>query len=565
MRVGPNSAKSTSNINAMDLQFFSRPPQAQPDLKPSQAPQPKPQKKVSRLQRLKERVGDWLAANRDLCVFIGIIIIAVFFRFWRITTVPVGLHPDEAAGGLLALDILGGDIAPYYEQAGGKEGLFYFLQAASVALFGNTMWALRLVPALAGVAAVGFTYLAARAWFSRRVALTASFLLAISPWAVQFSRLALRESLIMLFVPLSLWIFAKAAQTNRAIWFAASGVIIGSTFYLHPVFYVLPLIGLALLIYAWFTYRERLKALWQPILIVILSMVVALLPLAAYVASHTDTFFEREGSSVFTNGESAQFSWTEFGKVSARTLGMFFAQGDENYLHNLGGEPHLHALSIVLIVLGGILAIRRWRDARYGSLIVLSVVFLLPAFFALPEEAPNAARAIGVLPLLYIVAGIGLSELFVRWRGVFPRNPLAYHLALSVIVITFGLATFYSYQRYFVAWANAPAALRAHHEIGMRTIDYLKQIEPAGTVYLAAGDQNAIPIKYLAHERYEYTRVDLSELSDLALLEGDILIRPHFFSETNQKLELPEGLKSELIYSPLRPHTEMLTIYRLDE
>ena len=57
-------------------------------------------------------------------VLLGIILaVAVFFRFYKIGSMPEGLFPDEAANGQDALSILNGDTRPFYERGLGREAL----------------------------------------------------------------------------------------------------------------------------------------------------------------------------------------------------------------------------------------------------------------------------------------------------------------------------------------------------------------------------------------------------------------------------------------------------------
>jgi 4-amino-4-deoxy-L-arabinose transferase-like glycosyltransferase len=168
--------------------------------------------------------------------------LALFLRFWRLDSLPPGLHHDEAYNGLDALSILSGETFPIYHEgwelyaqdvhaAGpvyqsripvffegnyGREPLTVYLMAAPIALLGATPLAIRVVPAAAGVLAVLATYLAASALTQSRVQTTnnssstangafstltpllAAFIMAVLYPAITFSRFGDRA---MLFVP----------------------------------------------------------------------------------------------------------------------------------------------------------------------------------------------------------------------------------------------------------------------------------------------------------------------------------------------------------------------------
>ena len=122
-------------------------------------------------------------------LLLAILLLASFFRFWRLGNFPPGLYHDEAYNGLDALSLVNGEVFPqfyegwelyaadahaarppqetnfpvFFEGNYGREPLHVYLMALSISLFGATPFAVRAVPAAAGVLAVLTTFLAARA------------------------------------------------------------------------------------------------------------------------------------------------------------------------------------------------------------------------------------------------------------------------------------------------------------------------------------------------------------------------------------------------------------------
>ena len=71
-----------------------------------------------------------------------VIALAIFFRFYKLNTLPPGLHPDEAANGLDIFRILENhDWRIIYNTNGPREALFFYLQAIFVYFMGNTILA----------------------------------------------------------------------------------------------------------------------------------------------------------------------------------------------------------------------------------------------------------------------------------------------------------------------------------------------------------------------------------------------------------------------------------------
>src|SRR5204863_5109408 len=75
---------------------------------------------------------------------------------------------------------------------------YFWLVAQSMRAFGDTLAGARVVHALAGVLTVWFTYRTGRAVWSPRAGLLAAALLAVSDFAIQFSRTAGQRTVTLL-------------------------------------------------------------------------------------------------------------------------------------------------------------------------------------------------------------------------------------------------------------------------------------------------------------------------------------------------------------------------------
>src|SRR3954471_13275928 len=106
-------------------------------------------------------------------ILIAVLLLAIFFRFYEIKTFPNGLFPDEAANGLDINSIFQGRIQPFYERGNGREALFFYMLAASVAIFGRGPWQHHIVTGVVGVAEILATYFLVKRMFGKNVALLA--------------------------------------------------------------------------------------------------------------------------------------------------------------------------------------------------------------------------------------------------------------------------------------------------------------------------------------------------------------------------------------------------------
>ena len=108
-----------------------------------------------------------LSRRRKRLALLAIVLLAAFLRLYRIGSLPPGDGYDPAWYGVDALQILRGHLPVYLPTNIGREAMFSYLVALSVAVFGIGPSAIHIASAVVGVATVPATYLAADALFAR--------------------------------------------------------------------------------------------------------------------------------------------------------------------------------------------------------------------------------------------------------------------------------------------------------------------------------------------------------------------------------------------------------------
>src|SRR6267142_7049843 len=96
-------------------------------------------------------------------LLVGILIIAIFLRFYHLTSTPAGLYPDEAIDGNNAAEVAQiGHVQVFYVEDNGREGLYVNMIAAFLKVWPvYEPWVVRLPAAIAGVLTVlGIYFLA---------------------------------------------------------------------------------------------------------------------------------------------------------------------------------------------------------------------------------------------------------------------------------------------------------------------------------------------------------------------------------------------------------------------
>jgi 4-amino-4-deoxy-L-arabinose transferase-like glycosyltransferase len=158
--------------------------------------------------------------NKSQKVVFGLIIgVAIVLRFYVLDKVPAGIHADEASQGFNAFSLLKtgkdmyGQSFPILFRANGsyQPPIYTYLTIIPTIFLGNSITTARLVSALSGVGLVMLTY-----FFMRRksiiLGLIAAGIVAISPWAINFSRLAVEANLGVLFFAVGVFLLIKSIE-----------------------------------------------------------------------------------------------------------------------------------------------------------------------------------------------------------------------------------------------------------------------------------------------------------------------------------------------------------------
>ena len=168
-----------------------------------------------------------------LCLIL-ISLFALALRTIRLADRPLGFTWDEAALGYNAYSLLKtardehGQLLPVIFRSFGdyKPGLYIYADVPSVAVFGLNEFATRLPSAVFGVLLLLTSALFAWNFFGRKVSLLTAGLLAVNPWALQFSRGAWEANFSLLLTLLGALLFIRKK-------YLLSAVFLGLTFWTY--------------------------------------------------------------------------------------------------------------------------------------------------------------------------------------------------------------------------------------------------------------------------------------------------------------------------------------------
>ncbi|MDI6591727.1 MAG: glycosyltransferase family 39 protein [Patescibacteria group bacterium] len=470
-------------------------------------------------------VLNFFQRNRTILILFLILAVAGFFRLWHLDSIPPGLYPDEAINGNEAISNPG---KIFYPENNGREGLFINLIFLSFSIFGVSIWSIKIVSAIIGILTVLGLYLLTKELFkkinnqplkinSKVVALLSSFFLAISFWHTNFSRIGFRGILVPFILVFAFYFLFRAFRKKNLSDFIISGIFWGLGFYTYIPFRIALLILIIFLIlklidyfkknpvqknWRWLLNKMYLQNGWWKIDLFLLIIILIAIPLGIYFLQNPEYFISRIAKvSIFAQDSNPPFSqFAAFGKSLILHLAMFNFYGDPNWRHNFAGSPQLFWPVGILFLIGFFFVFSKltkcfvhWSTevfAIFGFLIVWFFFMLLPGILTY-EGIPHSLRTIGVIPVVYIFAGLGGWWVYQYLNKIIVAKKLLIVLcALFFVVITYG-----QFCKYFLNWANLPEVEDAFSKDYVDMGNYLNSLSPETQKYVIV-NQSGVPVPY---------------------------------------------------------------------
>jgi 4-amino-4-deoxy-L-arabinose transferase-like glycosyltransferase len=176
--------------------------------------------------------------KKTLFLLLVILVIAAFFRVWKLNEIPPGLYPDVAINGTQAFETLKTrNFKLFYPENNGREGLIMWLIALSFWIFGVSIWSIKIVAAIFGTLTVLGLFLLIKELFNNEnLALLASFFLATSFSHTLFSRIGFRAILLPFVLVFSFYFLFKGFRKRKIRDFIIAGLFFGIGFYTYISF-----------------------------------------------------------------------------------------------------------------------------------------------------------------------------------------------------------------------------------------------------------------------------------------------------------------------------------------
>lgn len=375
------------------------------------------------------RASDWYITAAALII----LLVGFALRITALEQFPPGISSDEAVNAIDAFHIAQTGKFPLYQDFGRPDPLYRVVQAIGVALYGSSVWAIRLTSAFVGIITLAVAYATVQIIFRKTsrlirqsAALAAMIVPAISMGHIVITRSTYRGAPIPIFIMLSILFYVRGYQSGRRLNFVISGVFIAGALYTYTAAFVLPL-AFALLI-PWLLVFRRVQFAREVLHLVIVGGTVLLLtlPISFRLIVQPETVLGRAGDVA---AESSPLTRLQ------TMIDQFFVQGDENPQYNVASAPLIPPAIAPLFLIG--LVALLFRLNQPASLLILSLLILtaLPAYIS--NEITHGLRVFGeygVIPLVCAAGVIGVLS-------VIPVPQIKRMVPLALVLATLALST----------------------------------------------------------------------------------------------------------------------------
>ncbi len=199
-------------------------------------------------------------------ILILIIILGAFLRLYKLGSIPNSYTPDELAQGYSAYSILstGADewgstnwlnLRSFGDY---KPPLQTLLLIPSIKIFSLTPFAVRFPNALLSIFTLLFTFLISQKLFKDySISLLSTLFMAISPWALPMSRIALEANLVVFIIALATYLYLKANENKSITLYVFSSLFFGLSLFTYHSAKIFTPILLILLIFFQKKYQPK--------------------------------------------------------------------------------------------------------------------------------------------------------------------------------------------------------------------------------------------------------------------------------------------------------------------
>lgn len=346
-----------------------------------------------------------------------LLVLSLLIRGVGLDIYPPGLNSDELLKAYDGASVIRhgidhhGESWPLFFRQSGEYSppLYIYTTGMITGFFGINECTTRIPSTLFGTASVFLTFLLVRQRWGVTTGFWAAFLVMVSPWCVQYSRIGW-EAISL--VPLQLagvYFLWRWKQQNRMSHIVLAALFWGATVYAYPTARLTtPLMLFAFLVLNYTWIKDRLLQ----VSLGAVTLIIIWVPFLWALSTNHEAMQARwQFVSIFRRDD---WLWLFVSGYMQHISPVFlFWSGDISPMHNLLGGQAL--LVLLPFVLTGLYAVLHTRSPE--GLLLIAWFLIMPIAPSLtfdefdPHSIPSSLRCIGMVPVLEIFAAVGIGHI----------------------------------------------------------------------------------------------------------------------------------------------------------
>lgn len=488
-------------------------------------------------------------AKRHLVILLLVLFVAAFLRFYNLGSIPAGLHGDAASQGYNAFSLLNsskdrfGEPFPVLFRSLGsyQPPIYTYLTTIPVSIFGNTPMAARFISAFSGILLSLITFLFFRAFFPSKpgLALFGGALVAIAPWSVFFSRLAVEANLALVIFASSILLYWRSLK-NPSLFITACLLLGLSThaYYSERLLAVL-FLPLYLLIFRKFWLHQKRWA--------ILGLVIFILTQVPHFSMVTSGAYIRRFDQVSGSGMDNYLVYY--------SLPNLFFDSDSNLGRTMPGLSVFYGWMVVPLIFG-IRELVLGKVTKEAGKILGLLLILTPIPAALTGDLFYPLRVLDFLWVLTLIIAIGLYSIYAYLKVNTAKIGLVVILALysifSLYISYFILFKYEKAENYGYAYVKLAEKLKGYKDKEV-IIDSARDLGiGVRMAYLTRFDPRNIQEQLRPQMKTSYYNSSVN--SDEVYILGNITVKPIRWGEVCRENVLFVGDQAALSDKEIKEH-----------
>ena len=378
--------------------------------------------------------------------FILLAVLFIIFTFlitYRVTEIPVPLNVDEAGTAYDAWCIANYHcdrflyhFPVYFINYGGhgSSGLYTYLAAIMIKLFGFSVMSVRLPAILLSLASALALTLTIRKELGNTASVITMFFFCILPFSFMHSRWGLDAYLLFPMMIFSVTVFYFAIRHEKTRWFVLCGFVFGLTLYSYSVsFMLVPALLTISLIYLLIIK----KISWKNIIALGIPLFILAIPLMLMLAINNGLMGEIR-TRFFTIPQLISYGVSEVGLINMINCLKF---GPNNVFYNLFVNDNLlynvvpafgtiYYVSIPLFIYGLVLSVKRCirfvREKKISFDLIMLSLFFAVLLVSMSIDKTNVNRSSAIYISIIYFLSLGCLKILKKSRAVAAVTAVVY-------------------------------------------------------------------------------------------------------------------------------------------